>query len=85
MRARNALGQLSEQRVNDLLELLGLDDVQNLLHLAKEHHLKVMCEYSLSPFIRTSLELQVLGQNLSNASKTCGVRVESFSMNWTTQ
>jgi len=55
MRARNALGQLSEQRVNDLLELLGLDDVQNLLHLAKEHHLKVMREYSLTPPFQSNL------------------------------
>lgn len=40
---------------------------------------------STSPKNMTSLELHVLGQNFKSASKTCGVKVESFSMNCTTQ
>lgn len=34
----DTLAQLSEERVNNLLELIRLDNVQNLLHLAEEHH-----------------------------------------------
>ena len=37
--AGDALGQLSEQRLHDLDELRGLDDVQDLLQLIEEHHL----------------------------------------------
>lgn len=35
----DALAQLAEEWVDDLLELIRLDDVQDLLHLAEEHHL----------------------------------------------
>ena len=39
MRTADALGELLEEGVDDLLELIGLDYVENLLDLAQEHHL----------------------------------------------
>lgn len=39
MRRRDALSELPEERIHDLLELGRLDDVEYLLQLVEEHHL----------------------------------------------
>ena len=81
MGAGDTLGQLTEQRLHDLDELRGLDDVQDLLQLVEEHHL--LGAVGLGPVLEQRRHSLQRNQSLSTHGLGCMVYgLDVLVMGW---